>query len=421
MDVSIIIERNPWRKNPEAIKDDEKVKDALSRKHRILYSFERDENLIFIGPRRAGKTTYFKLLIYDLLINKRVNPEDVLYVSCEILKDSSDILDVLRLISAKYVFLDEITFAEGWEKAIKFAIDQGILKGRILYITGSSTAFLKKETFPGRKIKFVHFTPMDFLKFARIFGSEPLKEALEKGGDMEDLMLHFQEIFGLFRKYMECGGFPKPAFQLMEEGGIRQENYDEIYSWFRGDMLKLGRSEEISKALISRLLETSTTLIAYNSIGNYIGVSQRIVREYIEEMKNLMYADFCYQIDLGKNLPIFRKEKKVYFTDPFIVKAFEKKILGKEIVNESKLAEMIVFNSLKAVNENVYVIKTDESETDFFAGGDRIEVKWSEKIEPRKGTIVLGKKEYNPKKSFFPLMIFILHYLKNKGKTVKSF
>jgi len=419
MDISLILEKNSWRRNRDEIKNDENIKEVFSRKHKILYSFVDKESLIIIGPRRVGKTTYFKLLIYDLLINKNINPEDVLYISCEILKDKTDIIEVLRFIKSKYVFLDEITFVDGWEQAIKFALDQELLKGRILYITGSSTAFLRKETFPGRKIKIIPFAPLDFFRFSKIFGTDELAKKLEKFKTIEDLLPYYHEIFDLFLKYMECGGFPKPALQLIEEGRIKEENYDEIYSWFRGDILKLGRSEEISKALISRVLETLTTLVAYNSIGNYIGVSHRIVREYIEELKNLMYADFCYQIDLQKKLPIFRKEKKIYFTDPFVVRTFEKKIIGRRVIDESKMAEMIAFNTLKSINKEVFVIK-DNGETDFWVDSKRFEVKWAEKTSSRKNTTILSKKDYNPNTSVFQLPIFILNYLKKNVYNTKD-
>lgn len=416
MDIASILERNPWRKNREAIREDDYIKEALSRKHKNLYKFERNENLILIGPRRSGKTTYFKLLIYDLLINKKINPEEVLFISCEILKDHREIIEILKIIKSKYFFFDEITFVDGWEKAIKYSLDQGLLKDKTILITGSSTAFLRRETFPGRKIKLEEFLPIDFLKFCRIFGSKDLKNKLIKLiklKTIEDLLYHSSEIFNLFMKYIECGGFPKPMFQLMEEGSIKEENYEAIYSWFRGDMLKLGKSEEISKALISRLLETMTTFVSYNSLGNYIGISHRIVREYIEAMQQLLYLDFCYQIDLQKNIPIFRKEKKVYVTDPFILRTFEKKILGKSVVNESKMAEMIVFNMLKRRDNKVYVIKSN-GETDFYADKMKIEVKWTENVAGKEDTIVLSKKKYNPENKIFPLYIFILHYLASK-------
>lgn len=288
-----------------------------------------------------------------------------------------------------------------------------------MYIGTNSTngyiCNIRKETFPGRRIKLIEFLPVDFYKFCSIFGSEKLKINLKKLGKIEDLLHFSSEIFNMFLKYMKCGGFPKPMFQLMEENIIKEENYDIIYSWFRGDILKLGKSEEISKALISRLLETMTTFVSYHSLGNYVGISHRIVREYIEAMQQLMYVNFCYQIDLEKNLPIFRKEKKVYFSDSFIVSTFEKMILGKSVIDESKMAEMVVFNSLKRLAKNVYVIKLN-GETDFYNDVDksRIEVKWSNKIRARKETILLSKGKYIPEKNIFPVPIFILYYLHNR-------
>ena len=305
MDKAIIYEENPWWKVREAIKEDTHVKEAFSRKNKVIYNFDIEENSIFIGPRRSGKTTFFKLLIYDLLINKKVKSEDVLFISCEIFREYTEIIEILNEIKSKYIFLDEITFVEGWEKAIKFMLDQGRMKERTLIITGSSTAFLRKETFPGRNIKSKKFHPLDFFRFTHVFGSNELKDKLYKIKKIDELLPYSSEIFNLFIKYMECGGFPKPMFELMEEGRIKEENYEAIYSWFRGDMLKLGKSEEISKALISRLLETMTTPISYNSIGNYIGITHRIVREYIETLAILLYADFCYQVDIQKNIPIF--------------------------------------------------------------------------------------------------------------------
>lgn len=413
MDLSLIIEKNPWRKNKEEIKNDEYVKEAFSRKHKNFHAFEHYENIVFVGPRRAGKTTFFKLLIYDLLLNKNTNPQDILYVSCEILKDHNEILEIFRLMTAKYFFLDEITFVNDWEKSVKFALDQGILKDKIVYITGSSTAFFRKETFPGRKIKFVHFFPTNFLRFSEIFGSSSLLQTLESLKHPDELAHHFPEIFNMFLKYMECGGFPKPMFQLMEDGAINHENYEELFSWFRGDMLKMGKSEEISKALIARLIETIATPVAYNSVGNYVGISHRIAREYIETMKSLMYMDFCYHIDAVKKIPIFRKEKKMYFLDPFIVKMFEKKIIGKEITDESKMAELIAFNSLKQLNQNVFIENTN-GETDFFVDGERFEVKWREQPKPRKNTVILTKKDYNPGDMLVPLPVFILYSLKKQ-------
>ena len=418
-DASIIAEKNPWWESKSAIIDDPYVKEATSRKNKILFKFEKEENLIFVGPRRVGKTTFFKLLIYDLLINKNVNPKDVLYISCEIVRDFSEILDVLRVFDAKFIFLDEITFVEGWEKAVKFALDQDMLKGKVLHITGSSTAFLKKETFPGRKIKMIPFLPMDFLRYCEIFGGEKLKRKLKGFVEPSELLSHFSEIYRLFMAYMVTGGFPKPALELAEEGHIREETYGEIFSWFRGDALKLGKSEEIMNSVVGRLLETLSTQISYYSIAGHVDVSHWIVREYIETLKALMYLDFCYQFDPFKKLTLFRKEKKFYFSDPFVVRTFEKKIIGRSIIDESKMAELIAFNCLKR-SDDVHVLKRD-GETDFLSKNKKFEVKWREKPKPRKGCMVLTKKEFHPDKNIMPLPLFLLWYPKSEEYRFEHF
>jgi len=418
VDVALILEMNPWRDNPDVIKFDEHVKKAMNKKNKLLYEFKKESNLIFVGPRRVGKTTFFKLLIYDLLIHKKKQPKSIVYISCEILQNHMDLIDVFRFIDAKYFFLDEVTFLSGWEKSLKWAIDQGLLENKIVYVTGSSTAFLKREAFPGRNIRFIPFTPLNFLQYCRLFGSVSLKEKLEHMQSIEELLPNYSEIFKLFVNYMESGGFPKPAFELSEGGKIPWETYEEIYSWFRGDILKLGKSEEIMKGLIIRLLQTLSTPISYHSIGKWIGITHRIVREYIETLKNLMYLDLLYQIDLGKMIPLIRKEKKIYFTDPFIVRALEKTVVGRKIVDESKMAELIAFNTFKLAR-NIYFLKRN-METDFLVNSVKIEVKWQEKTTPRKGTIILSKKDYNKEKNIFPLPLYLLWFLKKKTKDPKD-
>lgn len=86
-----------------------------------------------IGPRQVGKTTYTKLSVAKL-IESGVNPRNILYFSCDLLKDYREIVPVVRpfLRSVKgeaYVFLDEVTFVEGWERAVKFLLDSPSHRG----------------------------------------------------------------------------------------------------------------------------------------------------------------------------------------------------------------------------------------------------------------------------------------------------
>ncbi len=80
----------------------------------------------------------------------------------------------------KYIFLDEISFIKDWQNAVKFLLDSPISRDKLIYITGSSIAGLKKEMFPGRNIKIKEFLPLMFREFCVLFGSKHLKEHIGK-------------------------------------------------------------------------------------------------------------------------------------------------------------------------------------------------------------------------------------------------
>ncbi|MGC8547362.1 MAG: hypothetical protein ACP5MU_06915, partial [Thermoplasmata archaeon] len=62
MNSSILYEYNPWWINPDTIDDDRNIKAASLESPRKEYTFH-EENLLLIGPRQVGKTTYMKLVI----------------------------------------------------------------------------------------------------------------------------------------------------------------------------------------------------------------------------------------------------------------------------------------------------------------------------------------------------------------------
>jgi predicted AAA+ superfamily ATPase len=43
-----------------------------------------------------------------------------------------------------YLLLDEVTYIRGWDKRVKFLADAGILRHKILMLTGSDTALIKE-------------------------------------------------------------------------------------------------------------------------------------------------------------------------------------------------------------------------------------------------------------------------------------
>ncbi len=80
MNTSILYEYNPWWINPDSIDYDRNIKSARMESPLKEYSFH-DNNLLLIGPRQVGKTTYMKIIIRDLIKDKKVDPKQILYFS----------------------------------------------------------------------------------------------------------------------------------------------------------------------------------------------------------------------------------------------------------------------------------------------------------------------------------------------------
>jgi predicted AAA+ superfamily ATPase len=56
-------------------------------------------------------------------------------------------------VKTSYIFLDEVTFVDGWWRAVKARIDDGSLLDSSVTVTGSASMGLLKqrEMFPGRR------------------------------------------------------------------------------------------------------------------------------------------------------------------------------------------------------------------------------------------------------------------------------
>jgi predicted AAA+ superfamily ATPase len=163
ININLLSNLNPWWRDRKEIDNDEKVKEYLSKKHRLKIELE-PRNMLMVGPRQVGKTTSLKLKIHDL-IKTGVNPTNIFFFSCELLSKKEDIIEALqefeRLADGKkYIFLDEITFVKDWQDAVKFLLDSPLGREKIIYITGSSIAGLRKEMFPGRDINIMEFLPL---------------------------------------------------------------------------------------------------------------------------------------------------------------------------------------------------------------------------------------------------------------------
>ncbi|MCD6372244.1 MAG: ATP-binding protein [Thermococcus sp.] len=436
---NLAVVQNPWWRDRDAVYLDERVKRALSKNPRLIYKFE-PVNKVLIGPRQVGKTTYMKLAIMHL-IESGVSPRNILYFSCDLLRDYGEIVSVvrsfLRGVQGKaYVFLDEVTFVDEWERAVKFLLDSPLSSRMVLQVTGSTSAGLKRESFPGREIKIEEFLPLDFRLVSFIYVPE-LRElelphpvprtSREFYENALELYPFLDELLGAMGLYLSSGGYPRSIYEMLE-GGISSETHEMIYNATVLDVVKLGRSERIALSLILGLLRRYGDRVSLNSLAKELEIGSHVtVRDYLELFEELFIGRNYFQVRLHDMTPLFRRERKFYFLDPLLVGTFSR--LFGVTVDESRLVKGIVGEHLSRLFPTYYFYGSKE--VDFIAGDIGVEVKWRRSVSPSdfprvaiKNKILLSKADLDFVESKnlaiipAPLFLFQLHSASSNLATV---
>ncbi len=401
MELERLANQNPWWNDKSAIEKDEKVKNVLDTGSLIDMKLI-NENQVLIGPRQLGKTTSLKYDIYKKIFNEEIDPKFILYYSFDTSRNFEDISDVINtFISTNkqktFLYLDEISFVDGWQRAIKAFLNSDKSSNSTLYITGSSSINLKKELMPGRKIKFIEFMPLSFKKFLINFGSDKLKYILKKNSILnldsaielaKELMTYFDEISRLFAIYLATGGYPDAIFDYMTNKYIRDSIYDIHWNAFVSDVSKSEKSIKIATAVIYGLIESYSSKVNLSKIAQMQGIKSHItVREYIEMLDDLFTVKSIFPVANKKY--VFRKDRKVYFNDPFLYNLFTKKLNIIDKNSESKIVEGIVFNSLyRFINREKQLSEpkikvgfySGKKEVDFVIDEFGFEVKWQNNV-----------------------------------------
>lgn len=399
-----LILQNPWWKGKGAIEDDEKVRIALSREPGFNYDFDL-ENSILLGARQIGKTTFLKTAIHNL-IKKDIDPKKLVYFSCEPLKDKNDLIELFRTIDQivmdwAYIFLDEITSVIEWEKAIKYFLETGLCKNKIVVITGSNAAVLKHgtERLPGRNIDMRLFLPLSFKQFTdtfyRKFNHLDLKEInVENLHEVSlELMPYLDDLNKYLRIYLVCGGYLKPTYEFFENGGVSEETYEIYVRWVLGDLSKIGKKERLFRSVINGVIRMYSSSYSLSALAKEMEIpAHSTLSEYLDVLDDLMLTNNLYFFDVSKKTIILRKQRKTYFTDPFLYSVFRGYVHGKyddySTDAADKLIEGVVLEHLARADRHknydgflgYYAAK---KETDFVFCRDRkigVEIKWQNMV-----------------------------------------
>lgn len=372
----LTVKHNPWWRNEE----DYQLAKWGEMRVRWVPNWIRNISMkpfslnFIIGPRQIGKTTGLKLLINDLL--KKVEAEQIFYFNCDF---SPDVHSLRKVVDSylefrrsfghdtSFIFLDEVTSVRGWWRVVKGYVDLGVFRNDVLTITGSSSLRLKGdvELFPGRGGvgREIVVYPMSFREFLEIHGVK-IKITGSIGKDVKRVAVHAGEIRRFFEEYLKKGGFP---LSINEDPKAEED----LIKAFEGEILRLGRSTSLAREIFSSIFRKAPSPLAYTTISkDTSGYSYKTVAEYLELFKNLFILGLANYKE--RKRAIHRKEKKVFFTDPFIARALSL-WSGQEFL-KSALYEWVVQSHLLRKFGEVFYYR-NSYEIDCMADDLKIEVK----------------------------------------------
>lgn len=417
MEIEKLSEWNSWWENKELINELSGM--PRERYGLLINSIDIKEIIVITGIRRSGKSTLMYQMIKKLL-DRGINPKQILFVNFDDKKLSKDSLDdiyetyrsALNPNEKAYIFLDEIHKREGWESWIRKKYD--LKTNDKFIISGSCSYLLKKEysaLLTGRNLTFEVF-PLSFEEFLGFNSIAINKENLKKSLFLEKTKIN---ILGLLKKYLELGGFPEIV--LKDEPfktRLLEQYFDDIL--YKDIIDRYNLNSQKTKDLALFLITNLASLISLRNLRNSLNIAYDSIKDYLSYFKEaylfFTLEHFSYSLKEQKTLP-----SKIYCIDNGLRNAVSFKFSK----DEGKLAENAVFLSLRREEKNIFYWKSkQQEEIDFIVKNKdnsltAINVSHSDEINDREvKSLNKFKKEFNKTKE----LIIITKNVQKKDKGI---
>ncbi|MBI5399004.1 ATP-binding protein [Candidatus Saganbacteria bacterium] len=300
---------------------------------------------IITGGRQVGKSTTLKLIIINILDQRKILPAQIYYLPCDTIRDYTQLLfeiDQFRLTldhrKPFVLFIDEISYVKEWGRAIKSLADAGFLNHGSLVISGSDTYLLKDAMmeFPGRRgnadQQDFHLFSLSFYEYVRL-NDKNIADQLERGklefyrnrilpkaGEIEPKTI--KKLKEYFESYLFTGGYLSAINDYKKHGNIANATYKTYVQWIIGDMLKRGKNELFLREIIKALLLRLSQQITWHSLVSDLSIEHhQTIADYILLLERMDVAVILQVLKEEKMRPAPKKARKVSFSDPFILHA----------------------------------------------------------------------------------------------------
>ncbi len=365
---SDIIGDNPWWRDPNKINDDPEIKAWMQSKlqiiprmiHKITWDFESDNTVVYTlrGTRQIGKTTLIKLQIRKSL-KGGMSPWNIFYCSLDLYKTPRELVDVIETYNRlthsmwnderRYIFLDEVTTIPNWQKGIKWLVDIDKITNSTIVATGSDAIDLQRsiERLPGRR---GHITdsydkillPLKFAEYASALDPEINKIINVDLGNFRDRYATFVKLTegkvnhtverihmyqhtldDLLYKYMYSGGIPLVVNLQVSAWPISEGVYTRYMDGILGEWSKFGKSNDLLKRISREIVKSHGSRASWNGISKNADIgTHKTAQDTIQMLADLFVVLMIYGYNADVRAPMFRRNKKIYFADPFFFHLF---------------------------------------------------------------------------------------------------
>lgn len=342
----------------------EKKSYIIREKFQTLVDFLPLKQIITItGIRRCGKSTLAKTAI-NYLINKGVNPLNILFVNLEqpffleyrddatfLEKTYEEYLKLANPNGKTYVVFDEIQFFQNWEVYVKSKYESSDIK---FIITGSNSSMLSTELatlLTGRSLN-IHldtFSFKEFLDYKQIDYSSKLQRINNK-----------IQISRAKDEYLKWGGFYE-VFEIKDEFAKKSLLVSYVRNIIYKDIVpryNIRNSQTVEK-LFFYLVNNTTNTLNYTSLAKTFEISDKTIKEYISYFEETFMIK---RIDKYHTKPKekIKSTKKLYMKDNGFFQ-----IATKKTPQFGALLKNFVFNYLFSKSDELTYIK-DNYEVDFY-------------------------------------------------------
>ncbi len=322
---------------------------------------------IIRGPRQIGKSTLMKTAIASLI---GVQPRRaVMYLPLDTVSSFAQLRTLLLQFlqfsqneEKRYVFIDEITMVDRWQRAVKEVRDNTLMSEDVFVLTGSSAWDLKRdsERLPGRKgdIQSDHvLLPLTFREYlSHRLGPLPPRKSLNEiltlsQGEMMEWALIEEKLKVEWAQYQRSGGIPS-VIEACLTGKDTESLIQVFWDILIGDIERLGLSRSKLIQVLTYIGRRITSRLSWNGAASEIEIDTKTFQKYVEALGKNFILITMKALDIHTGFPAEKKQKKLYFCDRFLLDVMQQK-LGVQLSESAIIENLFAANCLFSLNQSL--------------------------------------------------------------------